>query len=330
MRYWWVNQNQTYRHEISGGYLWSPKRKSNGNRNPYYEFMREVAPGDLIFSFYNTYINGVGRAQSFAYESPKPTEFGKAGDQWGATGWRIDIEFNEFSNPFRPAAYIETLRPELPKKYSPLQRSGRGNQAIYLTSIPLALARAIIELAGESNLLTASNEVVSGEGKPQPYKRTPGSGALEWEEQLIKRVWTDSSLSRTEKLTIVLARRGQGVFKSNVMQVESKCRITHVDQVEHLRASHIKPWRDCNQSTERLSANNGLLLTPSIDHLFDRGFISFEDNGRLLISPVAHLDSLQRLGIETQRKFNVGEFNADQKSNLEYHRNNVFLESQIN
>jgi putative restriction endonuclease len=46
MRYGWVNQNQTYRHEVRGGYLWSPKRRSNGGMNPYYETMREVAPGD--------------------------------------------------------------------------------------------------------------------------------------------------------------------------------------------------------------------------------------------------------------------------------------------
>jgi len=49
VRYWWVNQNQTYRHEIAGGYLWSPKRNANGARNPFYEFMRELSPGDLVF-----------------------------------------------------------------------------------------------------------------------------------------------------------------------------------------------------------------------------------------------------------------------------------------
>jgi hypothetical protein len=48
MRYWWVNQNQTYRHEVAGGYLWSPKRNANGARNTFYESMREVAFGDLI------------------------------------------------------------------------------------------------------------------------------------------------------------------------------------------------------------------------------------------------------------------------------------------
>jgi putative restriction endonuclease len=48
MRYWWVNQNQTYRQEVEGGYLWSPKRSASGARNPFYESMREVSPGDLI------------------------------------------------------------------------------------------------------------------------------------------------------------------------------------------------------------------------------------------------------------------------------------------
>lgn len=56
MRYWWVNQNQTYRHEVRGGYLWSPKRKANQARNPFYDFMREVAPGDVVFSFADTVI----------------------------------------------------------------------------------------------------------------------------------------------------------------------------------------------------------------------------------------------------------------------------------
>jgi hypothetical protein len=74
MRYWWVNQNQTYRHEVQGGYLWSPKRNANGARNPFYESMREVAPGDLIFSFMDTRILAIGIAQSYCWESPKPLE----------------------------------------------------------------------------------------------------------------------------------------------------------------------------------------------------------------------------------------------------------------
>ena len=105
-------------------------------------------------------------------------------------------------------------------------------------------------------------------------------------------------MDNTEKTQIVLARRGQGIFKENVRKLEKRCRITGVERLEHLRASHIRPWRDSDNQV-RLDGENGLLLTPSIDHLFDRGFISFENRGRLLISPVAHMESLRRMGIET-------------------------------
>ena len=62
MRYWWVNQNQTFRQETAGGYLWSPKRNANGARNPFYETMREVSPGDVVFSFVKTPAPSVMRA----------------------------------------------------------------------------------------------------------------------------------------------------------------------------------------------------------------------------------------------------------------------------
>jgi hypothetical protein len=78
-RHWWVNQNQTYEAESRGGYVWSPKRNKNGARNQFYENMRELAPGDRIFSFREGYIAAVGVVQSYCYEAPKPNEFGAAG-----------------------------------------------------------------------------------------------------------------------------------------------------------------------------------------------------------------------------------------------------------
>ena len=78
MRYWWVNQNQTYRAEIGGGFMWSPKTRSDGVTNKFYDNMREVSPGDLIFSYADTRIKAVGIATQFAETSPKP-EFGSSG-----------------------------------------------------------------------------------------------------------------------------------------------------------------------------------------------------------------------------------------------------------
>lgn len=126
---------------------------------------------------------------------------------------------------------------------------------------------------------------------------------------------------------MILARRGKGRFREGVQAFEHACRVTRVDRTEHLRASHCKLWRDYNDA-ERFDPRNGLLLTPSIDHLFDRGFLSFEQDGRLLISPVAHRASLARMGVPLDPAADVGRFSADRVRFLEYHRDAVFLRSR--
>jgi len=331
MRYWWVNQNQTFQQETEGGYLWSPKRNAHGGRNPFYEFMREVAPGDLIFSFQGTYIRAIGIARSTAYEAPKPPEFGSAGPNWSHIGWRVDVNYHPLLHQVRPADHIDLLRAVLPERYSPLQLTGRGNQGVYLTELPLDFARVLIGLIGpEAEHLEHLNRFGLEDTDPA---KTPiedvAVGQVEWEQHLTRSILDDGAIPETERSAIITARRGQGRFKEAVMQLERQCRITGVDRIEHLRASHIRPWRDCEDNRQRLDGSNGLLLTPSIDHLFDRGFISFEGNGELLVSPVAHRPSLQRMGVETDRVVRVGGFTKDQRSYLSFHREQVFLQAQV-
>lgn len=323
MRYWWVNQKKTARHELRGGYLWSPKLKRNGARNPYYEFMREVSPGDLVLSFAASQVLAYGIARSFAHEAPKPEEFGAAGRNWDQVGWRVDVEFFELERAFRPRDWIELLRPLLPRLYSPLLPDGRGNQSMYLTELPTPLALQLADLAGEHVGRLARSEEVHELELPEPYPE------LElWEEHLRGRIEADEGIGATEREALVLARRGQGRFKEHVREYETRCRVTHVERLEHLRASHVRPWRD-STNEERLDGANGLLLTPSIDHLFDRGFLSFEDCGRLLVSPVAHAASLERMGVPTDRSVDVGRFHPDQARYLEYHRDAVLLRARV-
>src|SRR5208337_4209250 len=149
-----------------------------------------------------------------------------------------------------------------------------------------------------------------------------------WEDHLRDSIEGDNTIPETQRRAVIQARRGQGIFRQRVSNVERKCRITGVSNPEHLRASHCKPWRD-SSNEERLNGENGLLLTPSIDHLFDRGFISFENNGELLISPVAHPISLQRMNVPTNERVNVGAFSEGQKEFLEFHRDFVFLKSAV-
>jgi putative restriction endonuclease len=325
MRYWWVNQNQTFDHEFRGGYLWSPKRKSNQARNPFYEFMREVAPGDVIFSFQGTHIRALGVAQSHCYEAPKPSEFGTAGTNWSDIGWKVEVRYFELQNQIRPADDMAILQPLLPSRYSPLQQTGRGNQSVYLTHVPENLATALVGLIGfEARELMRGNYV-----SEQPGLELAMPDILRWEDYVADTIAEDDAIPETEREALIMARRGQGKFKKNVQLHESRCRVTGVDRIEHLIASHCKPWRDCGSNQERLDGENGLLLTPSIDHLFDRGFITFENNGQLLMSAVAHKESLRRMGVPVDKVRNVGSFSEGQKSYLEFHRENLFLEATI-
>ena len=323
MRYWWVNQNQTYRQEVRGGYLWSPKRKKDQTQNPFYDFMREVAPGDVVFSFADTLIRAIGIAVSHAYEAPKPLEFGRAGAQWDVIGWRVDVQFRELGLPVRPADHMNLLGPLLPKKYAPLRSNGAGLQNIYLTRMPEEFAAALVDLLGAEARALILNYRLAEEPS-----RTAAIGLAEWEEHELNRVRTNESISETDRRAIILARKGQGLFKQRVMQIERECRITGVRREEHLRASHCKPWRDATNE-ERLDGENGLLLTPNVDHLFDRGFIGFEDNGDLIISPVAHQESLLRMGIDPAKRRNVGRFTSGQQRYLDYHRKYVLLRSNF-
>ena len=214
----------------------------------------------------------------------------------------MDVYYSVLQNRIRPSEHMQHLLPLLPDKYSPLQVKGYGNQGIYLTELSYPLMAALAGLVG-----TEITFLMNGNYLAEPnvdYHKKQAVGLVEWEEHLQQKLRDDETIEQTEKEAIVLARRGQGKFKQNVSQLEKRCRITQVDRPAHLRASHIKPWRD-SSNQERLEGENGLLLTPSIDHLFDRGFISFEDNGTLLISPVAHKPALQRMGVAADEVINV-------------------------
>ncbi|OIQ78569.1 hypothetical protein GALL_397160 [mine drainage metagenome] len=92
-------------------------------------------------------------------------------------------------------------------------------------------------------------------------------------------------------------------------------------QSQHLVASHIKPWSKSND-LEKLDGFNGLLLSPHIDHLFDKGFISFTNRGTLLTAQNLHSEVLDKWHLERNQQ--VGQFSVDQNKYLEYHRDMIF------
>jgi putative restriction endonuclease len=139
VRFWWVNQKQTHRQEIGGGYLWSPKRSARA-RNQFYENMKIVAPGDVVFCYWETAVRARGVVQSFGYDAPKPDEFGDAGRNWSHIGYRADVFYGTLPQPVRPREDWLSIQRLLPEKYSPLHKEkGIGLQSVYLAALPDAL-----------------------------------------------------------------------------------------------------------------------------------------------------------------------------------------------
>jgi len=128
-------------------------------------------------------------------------------------------------------------------------------------------------------------------------------------------------ISTTSK-TIIEARLGQGKYRKVLVEIWGKCAVTEFDRVDLLIASHIKPWKKSTQS-ERLDPYNGLLLNPTLDKLFDLGYISFDPLGKIILSPLLSDTDIDVLGISTS--MNLYKIEEGCMPYLEYHRNEVLV-----
>lgn len=130
------------------------------------------------------------------------------------------------------------------------------------------------------------------------------------------------SLIQTEKDILVIGRIGQNIFRKELLKRCPCCPITLVDDERLLIASHIKPWRICNDK-ERLDPNNGLMLTPNIDRLFDQGFITFSDEKKIITSPWLSQETYDKMGLIYGKIYQALPIEKSLKY-LKYHREHVF------
>ncbi len=133
----------------------------------------------------------------------------------------------------------------------------------------------------------------------------------------VEQIKNDQTLTVLEKESIVLSRIGQGKFREDLIKLWNGCAISKFDDTRFLIASHIKPWKK-SDNKEKIDKYNGLLLLPTYDKLFDLGFISFEDNGKIIISK--SLNNYDKLGIESNI---VIEIKTENKKYLKYHRDKI-------
>jgi hypothetical protein len=128
-----------------------------------------------------------------------------------------------------------------------------------------------------------------------------------------------SNLPRTtEAERLVIQRIGQDVFRDALMDYwGGRCPITGITEPALLRASHIVPWADCTDM-QRLDVHNGLLFSALWDAAFDRGLISFADDGSVLVNPQLSETARLALGVATAPSLTA--LRDEHRANLALHR----------
>ncbi|KZZ46987.1 hypothetical protein A3759_31025, partial [Thalassolituus sp. HI0120] len=137
-------------------------------------------------------------------------------------------------------------------------------------------------------------------------------------EDDLSEILSEDKVPETDKISAVKTRLGQGTFRQQLIGYWNGCAVTRYPDTALLVASHIKPWRNSSDE-ERLNLYNGLLLLPSLDTVFDKGFITFEESGKIKVSEQLEMPDL--FGISEGMKVALDKQHQDY---LAFHREQVF------
>ena len=294
---WWVNQSQKRCHELDAGYLWSDRAG-----------VAAAQPGEVVFVHSGGSIIMLGLVAGAPFAARSVVAGAKRGAKGRLDGWRLPVHFAELVQPLRPKEHLTAFKAVLPARQSPLRATGDANSTVYLTRIDARFSALLQRLLG---------------GQVEELLRVaPALGSAERADDVAAHALRARlDLDAGSRRRLLEARRGQGVYRENVGRYEQACRLSGLLDRRHLRARHIKPWRDSNDR-EKLDGCNGLLLSPHFDQLFERGLISFGDDGELQVARQLNPAVLLAWGIELPR--NVGVFQVGQCSYLAHHRLHIF------
>lgn len=153
-------------------------------------------------------------------------------------------------------------------------------------------------------------------GIPRKYWLMPNTDIL----YDIENVKDDGDVRSTEKETLIKARKGQGKYRKSLIEYWKSCAVTNCENVHLLRASHIKPWQ-YSKDEERLDLYNGILLSPNYDLLFDQGFITFNNSGKIEVSNALCLNDISSLNINKSAKIKLE--NSHMKY-IKFHRKYIY------
>ncbi len=294
MAFYWVNVGKTIKEVQSGNFLWAPEASPSeagaAMRREHWENVAKVKAGDVIFCYHEKKITDIAIATRDAYSAERPAT--RSFSEWGNTGNRVDVELRELKTPIHRddiasdfiSLYQQRSVPNL------FNREGRINQ-IYMARLLPDAAAYLLERA---HLIE------------------------EFEAKLVDQEPGKRKLTETTREAIVKARVGQGLFRAELLRVwNSQCSLTGLSNPDLLIASHIHAWTLSNNE-QRIDVDNGLLLAPHIDRLFDRGLISFDDHGGLLISTSLAQKDRELLALNRYTK--LRHISAENREYMKLHR----------
>lgn len=259
----------------------------------------DVQKGDLIF------ISEKGMIVAYAFvkiDSEKDYEKSKLEKE---EYYRTDLEVNVLTNPFELSKYkkeLDYFKAQMKRRF-PYDKNYGGNQG-YLYEIPKEFTDFINSLIEEkekediSNFTNKSNEIEKIERKELTGRET----------EIIREV-----------------RANQGTFRRELLKQECKCKLCELSNEKLLIASHIKPWCKSNKY-EKLDRDNGFLFCPQHDSVFDKFFITFKEDGRILISEDLSKEDRKILNLRDHMQIEITEGN---KKYLDWHREEFTFKNNL-
>jgi len=276
MSFFWVNLGTSYKEVAKYQFLWAPAYtlKEDGSKavDAGWKHVPDVNKGDVIFCHEDGRVIYIAVAKTDAFRSERPDN--RAYDQWKKDGYKIEVYLEVLDVPISTTDFKETLIRLYNHRCSPklFDVNKRATQN-YMVSIPEGAGAFLLNEVGEVSL-TIQEKIASAQSSKGKKKIT-------------------------EREAIVKSRVGQGKFREEVLGLWGQaCPLTGVDLPELIIASHILPWQLSNDD-ERLDKFNGFPLSPSIDKLFDKGYISFSNEGYMLINRQIPQEVIKALGIDS-------------------------------
>lgn len=278
MAFYWVNLGKTHQEVQQGKFLWAPESfKTNKGtivRPAHWENVAQVKRGDIIFCSFDQHVHWIAEATQDAYTAERPPS--RSFREWNPAGHRIDVRLTPIPEPLYVPTFARTFRTQFGSRTTPtVVNQEDGLNQIYMARLPADAGLYLLDRSELSAIFVPRFVDEGAHGK---------------------------KVSQTTRDAVVQARVGQGPFRKALLQRwNNQCALTGLSHPELLIASHIEPWSLCDNRA-RLDPDNGLLLAAHIDRLFDRGLVSFDDQGRLLIGDQISPADQQILGIAPKQK----------------------------